>query len=81
MQEIALFSRKLHSWHKFYTTAGRDSRDKSQLYREQSKDYIKLDQVTLLLSAIVLIGIYLYQKKQELHKNFKGLCQDLSWQS
>ena len=31
MQEIALFSRKLHSWHKFYTTAGRDGRDKSQL--------------------------------------------------
>ena len=48
--------------------------------RQQSKDYIKLDQVTQLLSAFVLIGIYLYQK-QELHKNYKGLCQDLLWQS
>ena len=33
MREIALF---LHSWHKFYTTAGRDGRDKSQLKNEQS---------------------------------------------
>ena len=31
---------------------------------QQSKDYIKLDQVTLLLSAFVLIGIYLYQKQE-----------------
>ena len=26
-----VFRENLHSWHKFYTTAGRDSRDKSQL--------------------------------------------------
>ena len=33
MQKIALFFREnLHSWHKFYTTAGRDGRDKSQLW-------------------------------------------------
>ena len=32
MQQIALFFREnLHSCHKFYTTAGRDGRDKSQL--------------------------------------------------
>ena len=32
LREIALFSvKKLHSWHKFYTTAGRDDRDKFQL--------------------------------------------------
>ena len=29
MREI--FWENLHSWHKFYTTAGRDGRDKSQL--------------------------------------------------
>ena len=34
MQENELFFWKnLHSWHKFYTTAGRDGRDKSQLWR------------------------------------------------
>ena len=33
MQKNALFFREnLHSWHKFYTTAGRDGRDKSQLW-------------------------------------------------
>ena len=33
LQENALFSgEKLHSWHKLYTTAGRDGRDKSQLW-------------------------------------------------
>ena len=26
------FPENLHSWHKFYTTAGRDGRDKSQLW-------------------------------------------------
>ena len=32
MQESTFFFRKnLHSWDKFYTTAGRDGRDKSQL--------------------------------------------------
>ena len=33
MREIVLFSgENLHSWQKFYTTAGRDGRDKSQLW-------------------------------------------------
>ena len=27
-----VFWKNLHSWHKFYTTAGRDGRDKSQLW-------------------------------------------------
>ena len=33
MQKIALFFREnLHSWHKFYTTDGRDGRDKFQVW-------------------------------------------------
>ena len=33
MQENAVFSgKKLHSWYKFYTTAGRDDGDKPQLW-------------------------------------------------
>ena len=32
MRNDTVFGKNLHSWHKFYTTAGRDGRDKSQLY-------------------------------------------------
>ena len=39
MREIVLFSGKnLHSWNKFYTTAGRDGRDKSQLCDHDDHD-------------------------------------------
>ena len=31
VQTWDFFLKNLHSWHKFYTTAGRDGRDKSQL--------------------------------------------------
>ena len=31
VQTWDFFLKNLHSWHKFYTTAGRDDRDKSQL--------------------------------------------------
>ena len=31
MQETHVFWKNLHSWHKFYVTAGREGRDKSQL--------------------------------------------------
>ena len=31
LQENVVFWKNLHSWHKFYMTAGRDGRDKSQL--------------------------------------------------
>ena len=38
---------------------------------QHSKDYTKLDQVTLLLIDIVLIGFHLYQK-QELQRPLPG---------
>ena len=31
LQENALFMKNLHSWNYFYTTAGRDGRDKFQV--------------------------------------------------
>ena len=40
------FWENLHSWHKFYTTAGRDGRDKSQLCNDHYDDYGVLIDIT-----------------------------------
>ena len=49
MREIAVF---LHSWHKFYTTAGRDGRDKSQLCTVGDLIYHYCNAPFVLLEAI-----------------------------
>ena len=41
------FLENLHSWHKFYTTAGRDGRDKSQLWPDLGHSWL----IDVLMSA------------------------------
>ena len=45
----------LHSWHKFYTTAGRDGRDKSQLCME----------TTIWIGIIPFGELWLLQRKED----------------
>ena len=52
MQENALFSgKKFHSLHKFYTTASRDGRDKSQNWTQYTNKNKKSDKDENLYQA------------------------------
>ena len=42
-RKCAVFWQNLHSWQKFYTTAGRDGRDKSQLCDQDGYDHDEND--------------------------------------
>ena len=47
-----VFQENLHSWHKFYTTASRDGRDKSQLCTEPSYNTLINDNAQIIISIL-----------------------------
>ena len=54
-----VFQENLHSWDKFYTTTGRDGRDKSQLWVLGSINlWVQL--LEYLLAVLIIIAYFCY---------------------
>ena len=61
LQENALFfGKNLHSWHKFYTTASRESRDQSQLCQQALHPKSNVAGICISLCVCISICIILY---------------------
>ena len=82
LREIVFFQENLHSWHKIYTTTGRDCRDKSQLWTEELSLswFVKIKLCLWALSALYMTLSYSGGKRigndNQFSKSFNDeLCQ------
>ena len=75
MWEIAFFRANLHSWYKFYTTAGRDGRDKSQLCLKHILSGPKLSKSLVIVLKIIIHPVILL----DYQKHDKSFSQGSTW--